>query len=139
MKGLYNGCTVSIQGSVIPGARSLASIPVELSKRARQRLKWFDYYHSHHNNARLTCRYLGISPQTFYRWKQRFDPRHLVSSLINSFNHLAAFARICSAVFVHTRGFAPSFHRARKALIAGMRWATLSKLPLRIEVGSFSI
>jgi len=56
----------------------------------------------------------------------------LVSSIINRFNHLTAFARICSAFFVHTKGFAPSFHRARKAFIAAMRWATLSKLPLRI-------
>ena len=26
-----------------------------------------------HDNARLTCRYFGISPQIFYRWKNRFD------------------------------------------------------------------
>lgn len=70
---------MSISGSVIPGARSLAGIPVGLSKQARQRLKWFDYYHSHNNNARLTCRHFGISPETFYRWKRRFDPRHLES------------------------------------------------------------
>lgn len=30
-----------------------------------------------HGNARLTCRYFGISPQTFYRWKNRFDPYDL--------------------------------------------------------------
>jgi putative transposase len=69
---------MSIYGSIIPGARSLASIPV-LSKQARQRLKWFDYYNAHNHNARLTCRYFGISPQTFYRWKRRYDPYHLES------------------------------------------------------------
>ena len=79
MKGCYNGSTMSVYGSVIPGARCLASIPVELSKRVRQRLKWFDYYHARGNNARLTCRYFGISPQTFYRWKRRYNPRHLES------------------------------------------------------------
>ena len=68
---------MSIYGSIIPGARRLASIPVELSKRARQRLKWFDYYNSHGHNARLTCRYFGISPQTFYRWKHRYNPFNL--------------------------------------------------------------
>jgi len=62
--------------SKIPGYGRLASIPV-LSKKARQRLKWFDYYKSHNRNARLTCRYVGISPQTFYRWKRRYDPYHL--------------------------------------------------------------
>lgn len=67
---------MSVYGSVIPGARCLASIP-DLSKQARQRLKWFDYYNSHGHNARLTCRYFDISPQTFYRWRRRYDPWHL--------------------------------------------------------------
>lgn len=76
MKGRYNGCIMSVYGSIIPGAGRLASIP-ELSKQARQRLKWFDYYNSHGHNARLTCRYFGISPQTFYRWKRRYNPYRL--------------------------------------------------------------
>lgn len=67
---------MSVYGSIVRGARHLASIP-ELSKEARQRLKWFDYYNSHGHNARLTCRYFGISPQTFYRWKRRYDPFNL--------------------------------------------------------------
>ena len=61
------------------GASRLARLQVELSKKARQRLKWFDYYNSHGHNARLTCRYFGISPQTFYRWKRRYNPQHLES------------------------------------------------------------
>jgi transposase InsO family protein len=77
MKGQYNGCIMNVY-STIPGANRLASIPA-LSKKAKQRLKWFDYYSSHENNARLTCRYFGISPQTFYRWKRRYDPRHTES------------------------------------------------------------
>ena len=77
MKGRYNGCTMNVYSTVL-GYRCLASIPV-LSKKAGQRLKWFDYYNSHHQNARLTCRYFGISPQTFYRWKRRYSPRHLES------------------------------------------------------------
>ena len=36
-------------------SRRVPSIP-ELSKQARQRLKWFDYYNCHGHNARLTCR-----------------------------------------------------------------------------------
>ena len=76
---MYNGCTMSNSSSVIPGAKSLASIPVVLSKPARPRLKWFDYYRSHGNNARRTCRYFGISPQIFYRWKRRYNPYHLES------------------------------------------------------------
>jgi putative transposase len=77
MKGQYNGCIMNVY-STIPGANRLASIPA-LSKKAKQRIKWFDYYNSHEHNARLTCRYFGISPQTFYRWKRRYDPRHTES------------------------------------------------------------
>ena len=75
MKGRYNGCIMNVY-CTMPGYKRLASLP-KLSKRARQRLKWFDYYDSHNHNARLTSRYFGISPQTFYRWKRRYDPYHL--------------------------------------------------------------
>ena len=49
----------------------------ELSREANQRLKWFDYYERCGHNARLTCRHFDISPQTFYRWKRRYDPKHV--------------------------------------------------------------
>jgi len=77
MRGRYNGCTMNVY-STIPGYRRLASIP-KLSSKARQRLKWFDYYNSPNHSARLTCRHFDISPQTFYRWKRRYDPRHIQS------------------------------------------------------------
>jgi len=67
-----------ISGTVSRVSR-LPRLEVELSRNARQRLKWFDYYQSRGDNARLTCRYFGISPQTFYRWKRRYNPRHLGS------------------------------------------------------------
>ena len=67
-----------IISGAIPGASRLARLQ-ELSKKARQRLKWFDYYNSRGHNARLTCRHFDISPQTFYRWKRRYNPRHLDS------------------------------------------------------------
>ena len=38
-----------------------------------------DYYQSHGRNAALTSRHFGISRQTFYRWKGRYDPRWLPS------------------------------------------------------------
>lgn len=79
MRGRYNGCTMSVRGSVIPGGRRLAAIPLGLSKEANQRLKWFDYYNCHGRNARLTCRHFDISPQTFYRWKRRYNPGNLRS------------------------------------------------------------
>lgn len=51
----------------------------DLSREASKRLKWFDYYETRGKNARLTCRYFGISPQTFYRWKKRYKPSDLAS------------------------------------------------------------
>ena len=60
-----------------PGALRLAGRGRELSAQARRRLKWMEHYESHGHNARLTCRYFGISPQTFYRWRRRYDPSNL--------------------------------------------------------------
>lgn len=48
----------------------------DLSREARSRLKWFDHF-AKFNNISLTCRYFGISRETFYRWKKRFNPRNL--------------------------------------------------------------
>jgi putative transposase len=50
-----------------------------LSPAARRRLRWFDYYRAHGNNASLTCRHFGIARTTFYTWKRRYDPHNLAS------------------------------------------------------------
>ena len=47
---------------------------LKLSKKARDRLEWFVFYHTRaKENALLTCRHFGISAKTFYKWKNRFD------------------------------------------------------------------
>jgi transposase len=38
-----------------------------------------DFYCSHGQNARLVCRHFCISPQTFYRWKRRYNWERLES------------------------------------------------------------
>ncbi|MEK7848601.1 MAG: helix-turn-helix domain-containing protein, partial [Chloroflexota bacterium] len=38
-----------------------------------------DYYEARGGNAALTCRHYGISRQTFYRWKRRYNPRNLTT------------------------------------------------------------
>lgn len=69
---------MSTYGSVIPqGMALLRQVGPELSRGARLRLQWMDFYARHGHNARLTCRHFGISPDTFYRWRRRYDPRHL--------------------------------------------------------------
>ncbi len=50
----------------------------QLSKAARQRLPWFDYYKQCANAAK-TCRHFGISRKTFYKWQRQYDPRNLYS------------------------------------------------------------
>lgn len=64
----------TIYGSIVPGAEYIRSLVRQgaISPAAAQRLKWLDYY-SKCRDARLTCRHFDISPQTFYRWKNRFD------------------------------------------------------------------
>lgn len=63
--------------TLLPGAKSLSRI-LGISQDAKKRLKWLDWYRAHGENARLTCRHFDISPDTFYRWKRRFNPRQLI-------------------------------------------------------------
>lgn len=70
-------CHMKITTPMLRG--TLRKLAPELSREALKRLKWFDYYESCGNNARLTCRHFGISPQTFYRWKKRYMSNNLAS------------------------------------------------------------
>lgn len=51
---------------------------VELSRAAEVRLAWMDF-HRRTQNVALTCRHFGISRQTFYRWRKRYEPLDLTS------------------------------------------------------------
>ena len=57
----------------------------ELSREARQRLQVLDWYGAHGRNARWACRHFGISPDTFYRWKRRYQ--HLALASLESRSH----------------------------------------------------
>ena len=67
-------------GSLIPGSEFIRSLVRQgtISPEAAKKLRWMDHY-AKNQNARLTCRYFGISPKTFYRWKNRFDPYDLTT------------------------------------------------------------
>lgn len=77
MKNRY-GVPMNTYGSILPGAGRISMIR-KLSREAKQRLKWMDWYGSHGSNARLTCRHFGLSPDVFYRWKNRYNPYDLFS------------------------------------------------------------
>jgi len=68
---------MQIKGLGVPRSRYLERGGAELSREAQRRLAWLDYYQTHGRNAALTCRYFGISRQTLYRWKRRYDPQNL--------------------------------------------------------------
>jgi putative transposase len=61
-----------------PRAARLATTGVELSRAAQVRLAWMDF-HRRTQNVALTCRHFGISRQTFYRWRKRYEPMDLTS------------------------------------------------------------
>ncbi len=77
MKNRY-GCSMNTYGNILPGAGKLSKIP-KLSKEAKRRLKWMDWYDNHGNNASKTMRHFGLSPDVFYRWKNRYNPYDLTS------------------------------------------------------------
>jgi DNA invertase Pin-like site-specific DNA recombinase len=75
MKGKYNGCRMTIYGSILPGATSIARsafLTDKLTERAKYKIKVLDLHKSHENNNSLTARHFGISRMTLYRWLKRF-------------------------------------------------------------------
>lgn len=77
MKSRYG--VAMIYGHILPGAARLSKQTVVLSREARKRLKWMDWYFSHGQNARATCRHFGLSPDVFYRWKRRYNKKDISS------------------------------------------------------------
>jgi len=69
---------MQIHDGELPRARQLARTGKELSREARVRLEWMDFYRRTQNVAR-TCRHFGISRQTFYRWRRRYDAMNLTT------------------------------------------------------------
>lgn len=72
------GVAMRSHGKILPELSKVRSATT-LSKAAKQRLQWMDYYQSHGKNARLTCRHFGISPDVFYWWKRRYEPGRLAA------------------------------------------------------------
>src|SRR5260221_13027370 len=59
--------------------RQLARLGKSLSRAAQVRLQWMLFYFFNGRNAQRTCRHFGISRQTFYRWKRRFEHHDLTT------------------------------------------------------------
>lgn len=75
MKGKYNGRHMTIYGTILPGARTIAwssALTDKLTDQAKQRLKILDWHKAHGKNSSLTARHFGIGRMTLYRWQTRF-------------------------------------------------------------------
>ena len=76
MKGTI-GIPMRYKGFIIPRQRYISRVSqAMITAGAKQRLAWMDYYQKT-GNARLTCRHFGITPDTFYRWKRRYQKNNL--------------------------------------------------------------
>ncbi len=63
--------------SVAPPKLRQVKQTVTLTKAAKLRLSWLDYYQAHGQNAALTARHFGMSRSCFFKWKARYDQRGL--------------------------------------------------------------
>ena len=75
MKGRYNGCRMTIYGTILPGAASIAcsaALTEALTERAKYKIKILDWHKAHGKNASLTSRHFAIGRMTLYRWLKEF-------------------------------------------------------------------
>jgi len=78
MKGII-GTHMKYKGFTVPRGGKLSHISQSvISAEAGTRLSWMDYYFKT-RNGRLTCRHFGISPDTFYKWKRKYQKDNLKS------------------------------------------------------------
>ena len=75
MKGKYNGCRMTIYGTILPGAISIARsafLTDKLTEWAKYRLKILDWHRTRGNNSSLAARHFGIGRMTLHRWLKRY-------------------------------------------------------------------
>lgn len=72
---------MTIYGSVLPGAAGIAGSAImteSLTARARYKVKVYDWWRAHGENASLTARHFGLGRMTLYRWLQRFQRQGII-------------------------------------------------------------
>ena len=71
MKGRYSGRHMTIYGTILPGAISIARSSLltdKLTERAKYKLKVLDWHRQYGNNTSLTARHFGLGRMTMHRW-----------------------------------------------------------------------
>ena len=80
-KGRYSGCHMTIYGSILPGAISIARWANKvgsLTFKEKQRINVLDWHKSHESNVSLTARHFGITRFTIRKWQKRFKEKGIV-------------------------------------------------------------
>lgn len=75
MTSRHTGTTMTIYGSVMPGAGRIANWAQRVEKltsEAKHRLKILDWHMRHGENISLTARHFGLERKTVRRWRDRF-------------------------------------------------------------------
>lgn len=75
MKGKYNGCRMTIYGTILPGAISIARsafLTDKLTEWAKYRLKILDWHRTRGANSSLAARHFGLGRMTLHRWLKRY-------------------------------------------------------------------
>lgn len=76
MKGRYSGRHMTIYGTILPGAVSLARWALKtdnISEKAKQKLKVIDWLRAHKGNVSLTARHFGLTRKTVKKWRNSFN------------------------------------------------------------------
>lgn len=66
---------MTIYGSILPGARTLANwaTRTNITEKAKHRLKVVDWLRSHKNDISLTARHFGLNRETVRTWRDKFN------------------------------------------------------------------
>lgn len=81
MRGKYQGCRMTVYGTLLPRASVIArsaTLTGELTEHAKRRIKILDWHRAHGKNQSLTARHFGIGRMTLIRWLTRFAERGLI-------------------------------------------------------------
>lgn len=62
---------MTIYGSILPGAASIARSSKDLSPKARGKLKVLDWLRTHEGNISLAARHFGLARETVILWRER--------------------------------------------------------------------
>ena len=121
---------MQIKSTRVRGDKRLRRLGGELSREAKVRLAWMDFSQAHGDAVTLTCRHFGISRQTFYRWRRRYDPRRLGS--LESGSHrpkrprTPAWTRELVLAVLHQREQHPRWGKDKLAVLLRQNGHTVS-------------